>query len=237
MKKKYIILGIVILVYVVIAVVIGMITAGNKKYIIFFDGKNLKYDKNWSVTNNSVPDKTYNIVKDGVVEKTDKISFMSDLADEAVISRNIFAYSGNMKVVPYKKEEIKDFNFVNEILNVNNIDINLDDVSRKYLYNIDINKDSINEEIYVISNTDRLNGDLFSIIIVRNRENYAIIDIKKFDSEFGSYFPSLYLIDVDSDGRVEIILKKIYASNEGQKINILKVKEDIKDYDVIFRED
>ena len=237
MNKKYIIIIVFIIIYIIIAVILGIISEGEKKYIVFFDDKNLKYDKKWSIMSKNIPNLSFNIVKDGIVDSNSIINMHSDLADEAAINKNIFAYRGNIKVKPYKKSDVTDNAFIDKILTENNLNVNSNDISRKYQYNLDINNDGLDETIYVLSNTDISLGNLFSMVIVKNMENYVIIDIKRFDSEFGTYFPCLYFMDVDNDNNLEIILKKIYASNAGQKISILKINKEINNYSIVFRED
>jgi len=239
-KKKYIIVAIIAIVYLGITITIGTILENNKKYIFFTDGNNLKYNKEWSVINNSeLPKKKFNLIKEGSfigkkhIEIKDKI-----FVNNEEISGEFIGYSGNnVKYVEYSEEEItnSDYNKINSLLVENNINIDSKNLPYIKKYTIDLDNDNVNEYVYSVSNNYKSDiGQLFSLVFISINENCVIIELNKFNDQFESYLPYLYFLDVNNDNLSEIIVKNTYSSLIGQKIKIVSFLQEITNYRIIF---
>jgi len=238
-KNKYVIVAIIAIVYLGISITIGATIENNKKYIFFADGNNLKYNKKWSIISNlQLPDKKYNLIKDGTYIGKETIEINKNIfVNNEEISGEFIGYNGNIKYVEYSKEEItdSDYDIIKSLLIENNINVDSKDLPYIKKYAIDLDNDDIEEYIYSVSNNYNSDiGQLFSLVFISINENYVIIEIDKYEDQFKSYLPYLYFLDINNDNLSEIIIKNTYSSQIGQKVKIISLSKKLTDYRIIF---
>lgn len=239
-KKNLLVLIIIIILYLIISFGIDFLTKINNIYIVFPDNINIKYEKKWQIfTDEKTLKNKYQIIENGNPIESSKLT----IKDDIIVGNNIelindtIAYKGSkVSSISYEKADLNsdDYSYLNQILKSKNIivDIKLT-LNSKYL--IDLNNDGKKEIIYSISNNyDTEIGKLFSITIVKN--NNHIIQYNEFSSEYDSYVPSIYFIDINNDQKADMIIKNIYASLTGQDIKVLKFENDLS-YEYIFEEE
>ena len=239
-KKNIIILVIIIVVYLFISFLINYMVNFSKIYIIFPDNINIKYEKGWKIfRDEKTLENKYIITNNGDIISEEKLSINDNIitAKNIQLQDDMVAYKGNnIKNIIYKTSEFNenDYNYLRSILKKKNVNIDL-----KYTinskYEIDLNNDGNQETIYSISNNyDTALGKLFSLLMIRN--NDEIIQYEEFESEYDSYIPYIYFVDIKKDNNADMIIKNTYSSLTGQQIRMLSFKDDLS-YEVVFEEE
>lgn len=236
-KKPYIILLSTFVILLMLVFVVLFIRNINTKYILFSDGNHLKYDNNWSIIDSgNIPNKKYKVVQDGIIIE-DKVEMIDEeiYVGNIKIIADIIAYRGNnldSKYYQDKDFDETDYQYLNLILNKKGINIDSHQLSFLYKYEIDLNNDEQMETIYAVANHyDTEIGQLFSLVAIKNGE---IIEFNTFETEYDSYIPYLYFIDINK--KTSIIFKNTYASLIGQDVKIISFDKNLK-YEIIFEED
>lgn len=241
-NKPYIIIIIGVLIYLIGAMSFNFIKALNTSYIIFPDGTNLKYEKKFSkVDINLLPNYKFSIIQNGNLIATKKLN----KSDDGIYFKNInleensLAYRGkDIDYILYQVEDLndEDYLYLDNILKIKNIDIDLKSINYLVKYKIDLNNDNNDEYIYSISNNyDTDLGLLFSAVIIRSNED-IILEFDTFNSEFEAYIPYLYFVDIHKNNFGDIILKNVYSSDIGQDIRIIKFSDNLTNYEILYEE-
>lgn len=243
MKKKYIIIGSIFLVYLVLMIVIfGTGLFKNETYMILGSDGKIKYDKGYVDMNNkdyySYHNQQYDVYDDNGHLGKNKIKFhrgkwyVFDKNDKFVkINGEIFAIKSNKKysVLEYDIEEfgINDLNILDEILSENKLTYN--ELSLQQKVSVDIDNDGTKENLYAASNLYVDNTkNLFSLIyyVKDNKINILakeIVDAK--DAYDGKMYTISRLIDLKDNQKVELITKRScysYSCNDCYEIYQLK---------------
>ena len=238
--KKYIILIIVVLSYVILTLTVNLINNINTSYIVFSDGKNLLYKNGeWSIINNEqIANGKYNFVKDGTYYTKSKIEQKNEfltINNDEQLTNFMIGYKGKkIKNIEYKIMYLdsNDYKYLESIILKQGLNVRTKDISYMRKYIIDLNNDQVSETIYVISNNwDIQVGDLFSMIIVK--EHNQVIQYDKFDNEYDSYIPTLYFLNNQNDKTIEMIIKNTYSSLIGQSTKIISFSS-LQNYDIIY---
>ena len=241
-NKKYIILFSFIIIYLVLIVVIKYVSDYNKVYIFFTDNYNIEYDGKWKIIDKSkLPNKKYIILKNGKYYIRSKVDIFDNISvgNEEFYNNVMGIYGHNIKYMEFSDEELsnEDNNFLSKVLLENNINISLDQIPYIEKKVVDLNNDGINESVYSISNNYDINiGQLFSLVVVKNNNDYVIIEMEEFESEYESYLPYLYFVNLNKDNDGEIIIKNTYSSLIGQKTKIISINKDLNKYKIIYEE-
>lgn len=239
-KKNLIILGIIVCVYITVSLLINFLLNINNVYIVFPDNVNLKYEKTWQIfSDEETLNNQYEIIENGNFVSSRKLTIKDGIiyGDNVELVNDTIAYRGTkIGNIPYKNEELneEDYKYLLNILNSKNINIDVY-LTLNIKYTLDLNGDGNLETIYSVSNNyDTELGKLFSIIVIKN--NNIIIQYNEFDSEYDSYIPYIYFIDLDKDNKVDMIIKNVYSSLTGQDIKLLSFKQDLS-YEYVFEEE
>lgn len=236
-KKPYIFLISIMCIIFVLILIFSIIKNVNTKYIIFSDGNHLKNDGKWSIiSNDDVPEKEYKVViKGNVINSKLKVFDEEIYAGNTKIISDTIAYRGKNINNKYYKElelDLNDYQYLNQVLNQKNINIDISQLSFLYKYQIDLNNDGNNEILYAVANHyDTEIGKLFSLVTIKNGQ---ILDFNTFDDEFESYVPYLYFIEINK--KTNIIFKNTYASLIGQDVKIMSFDNNLN-YKIVYEEE
>ena len=218
------------------------IIESRKIYIFFTDNYNILYDGEWKIIDKSkLPNKKYTIIKDGKYYMKSKVDIYDEISvgNEQLYDNVMGIYGNNINYVEFSNEQLstEDYDFLSKVLLENNINVSINQLPYIEKNIVDLNNDNINESVYSISNNYDIEiGQLFSLVIVENNYDYVIIDMEEFDSEYESYLPYLYFVNLDNDKKGEIIIKKTYSSLIGQRTKIVSINEQLNNYEKIYEE-
>lgn len=236
-KNSLILVGIIMALYLGISFFISYIININKMYIVFPDNINLKYQGKWEVfQDEKTLNNIYQIVDNGNPVKKSKLLKKEEgiYASELSLENNMLAYKGSrISNIVYQNNELTeaDCQYLSNLLYRKNISINVKQIITKK-YSIDLNNDNVEETIYIVSNNyDTDLGKLFSGILLKNTDEWMEFD--EFDSEYESYVPYVYFVDLYKDQKADMIVKNVYASLTGQDIKLISFKNDLS-YEILF---
>ena len=232
MKKKYFIVGIIIIVYIVIMILIfGSKSKDNKNQYMFI-GNQTK----WRLVNNEWLDisnlnqiindnKFYVYDESGYIGNyelnyvNNKWYIFDDNQNPINLNGELFAVNKKIEVKNYEISAIteSDIEKINKYNKKSYLTIkDLDNLTTNQKIVVDLDSDNNDEILYFISNmftsNQQDNGKYFSYVLyLKNNRLYELKNTKKTqNNRFDSYNYSISkIIDYNSDGKYEIIINKI----------------------------
>ena len=235
MKKRYIIIGIVLLVYVVFMIaVFGLGLFKNKTYLIIGTAEKLKYENGKYVDIMPSEKTLYQGAKFDVYDSKGHVGnyilkihegrwhAFSDDYDFVKLSPPIFAIKSNKKysMPTYEIDEFndEDIDILNGILEKK--DIGNYNLSVNQKISIDLNGDGDKETLYSASNLfeDNTAKNYFSIVYYVKDDKVNIIKDKIYKKISGyDYDGETYdltrIIDLKDDGKLELVITRSCFSN------------------------
>ncbi|MCI5552585.1 MAG: hypothetical protein MR388_01940 [Tenericutes bacterium] len=239
-KNNLIFVGIIVVVYLGISFFISFLININKMYIVFPDNINIKYEGKWKIfQDEKTLNNLYQIVDSGDLIKKSKLSKKDDTvyASDTSLEDDIIAYRGSKitNIVYQHDDELTetDYQYLSNSLYKKNISIDVKQIITKK-YNIDLNDDRVDETIYVVSNNYNTDlGKLFSGILLKNTNEW--IEFNEFESEYKSYVPCIYFVDLYKDHLADMIIKNVYSSLIGQDVKLISFKDDLS-HKILFED-
>lgn len=233
MKKKYIIIGIVLIAYLVLMILIfGLGLFKNKTYIVLGENGKIKYENGYvdmgSNDTSLYHNQIYDVYDSNGHLGNYKIKFYQnkwyvfDKNDKYIkISTPIFAIKSNRKytVPEYKIDELNsdDLQIINDVLKDNGI-TKYEGFSLNQKINLDFDGDSKNETLYFIANAydDVKAKSKFSFVIYVDNSKISVLakDIVDIYESYEGYNYSLgHIIDLKKNGKNEIFVEKTCFDN------------------------
>lgn len=239
-KNSLIFVGIIMILYLGISFFINFLININKMYIVLPDNINIKYEGKWKIfQDEKTLNNLYQVVDSGNPVKKAELVKKDDgiYASEISLEDDIIAYRGSKitNIVYQHDDELTetDYQYLSNTLYKKNISIDVEQIIIKK-YNIDLNDDSIEETIYVVSNNYNTDlGKLFSGILLKNTNEW--IEFSEFESEYKSYVPCIYFVDLYKDHLADMIIKNVYSSLIGQDVKLISFKDDLS-HEVLFED-
>lgn len=239
-KNNLIFVGIIVVVYLGISFFISFLININKMYIVFPDNINIKYEGKWKIFQEEKElNSIYQVVNSGSLIKKSKLSKKDDTiyASEISLEDDIIAYRGSKitNIVYQHDDELTeaDYQYLANSLYKKNISIDVKQIITKK-YNIDLNDNGVEETIYVVSNNYNTDlGKLFSGILLKDTNEW--IEFSEFESEYKSYVPCIYFVDLYKDHLADMVIKNVYSSLIGQDVKLMSFKNDLS-HETLFED-
>lgn len=253
MKKKYKILFISLIIYLVITFILLALT-GNmdvlfKKYIVLSPDIVLTYkNDNLSLYNKKIKKKNIELYYGNEYMGSYKFSYKNNELKFMDGKKNIFetydnqffGYSKNLDVniIPFENNQMNEFEIekLNQILN--NLEIKgYEMLSISDKISIDYDNDGINDNIYIVSNLflESINKKVFSLIYYLDDNNNPVFIYKKISNITNMYnlcVPSINnIVDLNKDSNYEMFIECNYFDNIGTEYSIYKFEN--RSYNII----
>ena len=253
MKKKYIILFSVVIIYLVITFIFlaltGNIDSIGKKYIVLSPDMVLTYkNDNLSLYIKKVKKKNIELYYNNEYMGSYKFSYKNNELQFTDKNKNIFethdnqffgySKSLNIDIIPFETNQMNDLEIekLNQIINTLGID-GYEILSISDKIGIDYNNDGTNENIYIVSNLflESINKKVFSLIYYLDDFNNPVFIYKKIDKVSNMYnlcVPSINnIVDLNKDSNYEMFIECNYFDNIGTEYSIYKFEN--RSYNII----
>lgn len=238
-KSNLIFVGVIMILYLGISFFVSFLININKIYIVFPDNINIKYEGKWQLfQDEKTLNNLYQVVDSGNPVKKAELVKKDDgiYASEISLEDDIIAYRGSkITNIVYQNNELTetDYQYLSNSLYKKNISIDVKRITIKK-YSIDLNNDDVEETIYIVSNNYDVDlGKLFSGILLKDTNEW--IEFSEFDSEYKSYIPCIYFVDLYKDHLADMIIKNVYSSLIGQDVKLISFKDDLS-YEILFED-
>ena len=253
MKKKYIILFSVVIVYLVITFILLAVTGNidgiGKKYIVLSPDIVLTYkNDNLSLYTKKIKKKNIELYYNNEYMGSYKFSYKDNEIQFIDKNKNtfethdnqFFGYSKslNIDIIPFENNQMNDLEIekLNQILN--NLGISgYEILSISDKINIDYNNDGINDDIYIVSNLflESINKKVFSLIYYLDENSNPVFIYKNINNTTSMYnlcVPSINnIVDLNKDSNYEMFIECNYFDNIGTEYSIYKFEN--KSYNII----
>ncbi len=234
--KKYIIIAVIVVVYVLFGVLINSMDSST--YLIINPSVRWQYRSNkWinmDLSKRSLG--KFNIYgEDGTYKfKTDNNEIYNG---KDLLSKTAIAYKGKISIIDYDINYNVTDTEINEVLSKSNIKKSGYNNASKI--NLDIDNDGKVESIYSINNVFEiggLGGNYYSIIVVKDENTYKLISKKTSNEPFTNPYNISLIVDFKNDGIYEIIvdsngisrdsnnLYTMYGLEKGNYVELVKNK-------------
>ena len=238
-KSNLIFVGVIMILYLGISFFVSFLININKIYIVFPDNINIKYEGKWQLfQDEKTLNNLYQVVDSGNPVKKAELVKKDDgiYASEISLEDDIIAYRGSkITNIVYQNNELTetDYQYLSNSLYKKNISIDVKRITIKK-YSIDLNNDDVEETIYIVSNNYDVDlGKLFSGILLKDTNEW--IEFSEFDSEYKSYIPCIYFVDLYKDHLADMIIKNVYSSLIGQDVKLISFKDDLS-HEILFED-
>lgn len=242
-KRKYMILGVVLIIYVVLMISLLYFFNGKKEETIYYvisPNTTLRYidEKFESVNNILLENKNFNLyMNQEYIENYELRKFknvwyyVEDTGANHRISDEFFATTNaNLNVLSFEKEELNE----DDILSIATIlyDLNIVD-EREMTFGekvvLDIDNDQMQEIIYTVNYSYKKDGkqEKMNLLLLNDNEKISIIDQKKLDKNVVMYdcFRIINnIIDINPDQKYEIVSSCTYFDQIGTCHEIYQLK-------------
>lgn len=151
---------------------------------------------------------------------------------------SLLAYSSNynIKVSQFSISTPTDYTYIRKVLNDNSYSIN-SELTVNSVINIDYDNDGIEEQFYLLSNAFPIDTEpdyIFSIVfMVKENKIYELYNQKNINTAFNGCKPYIYsFIDIDEDNVSEVILS-CGRYSEQKQLDML-YKFDNKEFNILI---
>lgn len=235
MKKSYIVITVIIVLYLVVTLVIMTINENNKKYLVLSPNTILTLKNGeWKKIEKNTKIKAIDTYIDGIyigsneAELTNnklriksKNNVLIDLEES-----NVLGYTGSLDYMPFTKEEMTEEELVelNNILLNNGVTGSIPTFGQKVAFDLD--NDGTNENFYFVSNLfeDELSNKMYSMIYVKDNNKIEVL-YKKIEDKQKTYdmcTPNITnIIDINKKQQFNLVVSCEYFSTIGKNHGII----------------